>query len=174
MTQSTKTLLLFFTTIALTALAFNYFNKPQEQVENFDQYVDFPEETKYVHHTQPVKCVLEKVQVQDVADTEKLLIGSNYLKTWEVDLLNLKKQTRKAYLITSSEDPWLPGQEYFLSTNCQKIEDEAELNSLKKQVEDGCTSLYYWDKENYQISRQCGYVVNDQPLFLHFKAAKQQ
>lgn len=173
MNQSTKTLLIFFTTIAITMLVIKQFNKPEVKVENFDQYVDFPESTKYIHHTKPVKCILEKVQVQEVAEESQLLQGSNYLKTWEVNLLNLKNQVRKAYLITSSEDPWLQGQEYFLSTNCQEIEDD-EVTALKKQVEDGCTSLYYWDKENYQISRQCGYVVNDQPLFLHFKAAKQQ
>lgn len=166
MNTSSKTLILWFSTIIITGVVYNQLSN--NQPKNIDELDDFPSSTKYLDKESALKCTLEKIQVQEVSSESEALDGSNYLKTWVVSLTNSKNKDKKAYLITSQEDPWAAGQEYFVSTNCIAISEE-EKGQMEKQVEDGCTGLYLWDKENYQITRECGYVINDHPVFFKFK-----
>ena len=168
MKQSTKTILLFLVVTAVTAVVIKS-QKPAEKID-LDTFNDLPKETRYYARSEPLKCILEKVVVEGRGSDSSLLQGSNYLKTWVVDFKNIKNKAKQAYLITSSEDPWQKGQEFFVSTNCIELSD-LEKESFKKQAEDSCTGLYLWDKENYQITRECGYVINDQPVFFNFKKA---
>lgn len=119
---------------------------------------------------EPLQCELERVVVKSTAPEAKAVEGSNYLKAWE-SVVYHKEDEVPLYLITPSEIPWVVGQEFLFATNCIEMEEEAIVR-VKTQVEEAknpCMGMFLWDKDSYQVSRECGYIVDEKAVILEFK-----
>ncbi len=140
----------------------------QNKPKNIEDMDNFPKETSYKYQKESLQCVLEKIVIKERSEQSEPLKGSNYLKQWYVKIENSKFKIKESYLITAEEDPLNPKQEILVASNCKQINEETK-KQIEKDVEDGCAGLYLWDKANYQISRQCGHIVNDNVYFIKYK-----
>jgi hypothetical protein len=134
--------------------------KPEDFKEAMKLPHKLPETAKVIKYNTPLKCNLEAVEVIESIATPLEVKGSNYLKAWSLKFKTNQDEV-PVYLV-GTEEPLSLKTQLMTASNCSELkEDEVEALNLSYD----CMGIWLWDKENYQISRQCGQVLGDNIYF---------
>lgn len=128
-----------------------------------DNSYSLPDEVKAVKYQGLYKCEIQRMTVTQVVSPSLEVKGSNYLKAFKSQIL-LRKNSQNfwVYLITATEDPWVPQTQLATATDCTPA-TEAEIKQWEaKDTAKLCIGMWYWDQERHYISRQCGDFLEDQ------------